>query len=935
MILLLLVLAAFALRVFHLGAQSLWYDEAFSVYLAQMSVGEIMVRTAADIQPPLYYLFLHFWMLLAGPSEFAVRFLSLTFGVLTVPLLSIVAKRLFNETAGIFAALLGAISALYLWYSQEARMYTLITFLGLLASYALLRVIGPTPAPSRRQSTARREGWLWWLVFTLANTAALYTHYFAVAIITFQFLFALGAIRDRLGSFAKVVFGFIVSFIAFVPWLPFVLTRLGEDASYWRGELKMDEAIRHIFINFALGESVLEEIARQITPWWLVVLFAGTIAYLYARRRGTPGQGVIFSILYLVVPLALLLLLFSRNPKFNARYLMLASPAFILLLAIGLSSWLALSLRGRRMTRIISGSALLLTSYLLLSTSAYADTNAFFDPAFTKPDFRGVANYIAAHATNQDAIILTSGHLFPAFDYYYRGTLPELRVPDDATLDTEHVLNYATANELNRALSGRNGAWVVMWQDEVTDPNEFIPYLLSTRATEIKIPAAFWQVKLRYWQFGANVTPISAEPEVQNPRETNFKNLVKLLGLSAPAPTSADVGASFVLHWQALAPLNDDYLASLRVLDAQGNEWGKLDQRPAGFNYPTMRWKLDENIIGNYTVPLLMGAPAGNYFVVVTLYTKQDQTGLDILAPNGAPVGRSVKLGPIPVLRAMRTPAYLDLKIQNTLEAKLGPLSLVGYSFGRNQASAGETIPLTLFWRYDDSLMRDYRFRLEFGGKPTVTFAPANEKFPTTLWQTGAIVRGQYRVPIPNDAASGATAVTLVLLDAGGGPVARSRLSDTFEVAKTDRVFVAPTPQANQLATFGANSLSLVGYDTSASTIRAGDKLTVTLYWKAGNKMDKPYTVFVHLLDKGSQVAAQRDAQPLNGARPTQTWVTGEYIADEYGLDVKPETGAGEYLIEIGWYDGGDPAFTRLQAFDERDNPIGDRVILKTGVAVR
>ena len=170
---------------------------------------------------------------------------------------------------------------------------------------------------------------------------------------------------------------------------------------------------------------------------------------------------------------------------------------------------------------------------------------------------------------------------------------------------------------------------------------------------------------------------------------------------------------------------------------------------------------------------------------------------------------------------------------------------------------------------------------------------------------------------------------------AGGGPVARSRLSVTFEVAKTDHVFVAPTPQTNQLATFGANSLSLVGYDTSASTIRAGDKLTVTLYWKAGNKMDKPYTVFVHLLDKGSQVAAQRDAQPLNGARPTQTWVTGEYIADEYGLDVKPETGAGEYLIEIGWYDGGDPAFTRLQAFDERDNPIGDRVILKTGVAVR
>ena len=89
-ILFLLVLAVFALRVFHLATQSLWYDEAFSVYLAQMPLGEITARTAADIQPPLYYYLLHFWMLFAGSSEFAVRFLSLAFGMLTVPLLYVV-----------------------------------------------------------------------------------------------------------------------------------------------------------------------------------------------------------------------------------------------------------------------------------------------------------------------------------------------------------------------------------------------------------------------------------------------------------------------------------------------------------------------------------------------------------------------------------------------------------------------------------------------------------------------------------------------------------------------------------------------------------------------------------------------------------------------------------------------------------------------------
>ena len=70
-------LVAFALRIFHLEYQSLWYDEAFSVYLAHFDLTEITARTAADIQPPLYYYLLHFWIALAGDSEFALRFLSL------------------------------------------------------------------------------------------------------------------------------------------------------------------------------------------------------------------------------------------------------------------------------------------------------------------------------------------------------------------------------------------------------------------------------------------------------------------------------------------------------------------------------------------------------------------------------------------------------------------------------------------------------------------------------------------------------------------------------------------------------------------------------------------------------------------------------------------------------------------------------------------
>ena len=72
-LLFLIVLLGLGLRLYGLDAQSLWYDEGFSVYLARMDLGEITARTAADIQPPLYYYLLHGWIQIFGDGEWAVR----------------------------------------------------------------------------------------------------------------------------------------------------------------------------------------------------------------------------------------------------------------------------------------------------------------------------------------------------------------------------------------------------------------------------------------------------------------------------------------------------------------------------------------------------------------------------------------------------------------------------------------------------------------------------------------------------------------------------------------------------------------------------------------------------------------------------------------------------------------------------------------------
>jgi uncharacterized membrane protein len=167
-----LLLLAFALRVYRLDAQSLWYDEAVSAQLAAKGLAELTRWTANDIQPPLYYFVLSGWNRLAGDNEWALRFPSVAFGVLGVALAWSLARRIFGQgrdgvVAAAIAALLAAVSPLYVYYGQEARMYMQLVFFGALAGYLLWRAI-------------EGNGPLSWAGFALASLAALYTHYFAL-----------------------------------------------------------------------------------------------------------------------------------------------------------------------------------------------------------------------------------------------------------------------------------------------------------------------------------------------------------------------------------------------------------------------------------------------------------------------------------------------------------------------------------------------------------------------------------------------------------------------------------------------------------------------------------------------------------------------------------------------------------------------------------
>ena len=145
--LLLITLTGFGLRLTLLGEQSLWYDEGVTWMLSQMQLPDLIEWTANDIQPPLYYLLIWITDILFGDSEWVLRFPSVALNTLSIPLIFALAQRLFPRSTRTWflAAAITALSPLMVYYSQEARMYTLLTLEAILASYLLLKILRPLP----------------------------------------------------------------------------------------------------------------------------------------------------------------------------------------------------------------------------------------------------------------------------------------------------------------------------------------------------------------------------------------------------------------------------------------------------------------------------------------------------------------------------------------------------------------------------------------------------------------------------------------------------------------------------------------------------------------------------------------------------------------------------------------------------------------------
>jgi len=365
-----ITLLGVGLRLYRLGDPSFWFDECFTytVTLAPLcdSLAALLV---AGIYSPFYFLLLRLPVALVGSSEYAFRFLSAAFGILTVPLLYRLGRRLLGKQGGLLAALLLAVCPFHVWYSQDARMYALLSFFCLAAMDQFELLL------SGRQN---------WILFIACSALAYLTHYAAGALIYVQLMLLLPLLR-RGRLFWRWFLAQVAALAPLVPWLVLYLVHGVRPAGL--GWIPCPSALAPLrtLWNFTSADTV------TFTPLVIVLMLAvGAVVV----RAGFPWDGVRRLLFWwLMLPILVVFVLSLWRSYYVDRYFTGSLPAYLLWLALGIGVF------SRPAWRTLAAVAVLLAM-------GWGTVRLHHDPYFAKEDWRGVAQAIDAGLQPGDVVAL-------------------------------------------------------------------------------------------------------------------------------------------------------------------------------------------------------------------------------------------------------------------------------------------------------------------------------------------------------------------------------------------------------------------------------------------------------------------------------------------------------------------------------------------------
>mgnify|MGYP001053484203 CR=1 FL=1 len=455
------------LRLTDLSRQSLWFDEVDVVVRAQRPLDQVLHTFVQQGENgPLYNLMLALWIRVAGISEIAVRFPSAVAGTLAIPLIYLLGRRVAGSTVGLLAAGLLAISPYHVWYSQEAKMYSIVVLLALASTYTFVAAL---------QTNER----LWWVAYVVVTSLMFYTHVVTVLVFVAQSLYAVLTYRSWRGrekSWLVAAAALTLPYVPIAIWAAKVVGLTNTQVATWQPPVALWDAIQIFGIKFAINRyNMTQQVRAELL--YAVLAGIGILAFAWLNRR--THWWLLFTSLT-VVPILGLWLVSIRQSVFSDRYGIVALPAYLLLIAVAVG-WM---LRQR-----IAWPLGLLAAFLLigLAWGPLRDVNR--SDTAQKEDWRSAYARIGEQAQPGDVILVQPGYLITTYEYYEQRD-PMLASYKALAIGSFSIPWYKESlmlHDIHEQAGDATRFWLVQSPDRVPgdDPNKILADWLTAHGTQL------------------------------------------------------------------------------------------------------------------------------------------------------------------------------------------------------------------------------------------------------------------------------------------------------------------------------------------------------------------------------------------------------------------------------------------------------------------
>jgi hypothetical protein len=381
-------------------------------------------------------------------------------------------------------------------------------------------------------------------------------------------------------------------------------------------------------------------------------------------------------------------------------------------------------------------------------------------------------------------------------------------------------------------------------------------------------------------------------------------------------------GLPVTLHWETINRMHGEHNVYIRLVDAEGNNWGQIDRLILAGLWRPDRWQPGFIIRDEYRLPIDPATPPGTYHLEVGLYD----------FATGQTYGLARNIGEITLTAPKKLPTLSDINmVEHELTTINNSLRLVGHTYQDIEVAPGEEITGKVFWQMLQTVKQNYtvQFWLRSPGsehKYIVHESAMSPSYPTSEWQQSEIVVAAYRLRASAYAPAGDYPLMVSVIDpATGESIGENVTLAKVTVKQVKRNFELPQ-DVTQVSALLNEEIELVGFRLDDETVKPNDSFGLTLYWRSLRPAQANYTVFIHAVGPDKSMRGQWDSMPVQGTVPTSGWLPGEIIEDHHEVLMDKDAPPWKYDVLIGMYDA--TTGQRLPIHSVKSPVLDDRVWL-------